>query len=80
MFCARLQSYQKIFENGIIIEKQIKKTQKNGIKALVGLANLDHHPLAAEQATTRLLHALRSLASVAIWYTCKLPSSYPNNR
>ena len=31
-------------------------------------SNLDHHhPSAAEQATTRLLHALRSLISVVIW-------------
>ena len=44
--------------------------------------NHQHHPSAAEQATTRLLHALRSLASVAIWPACILPSSYTvkNNR
>ena len=37
-----------------------------------------HNPSAAEQVTTRLIHALRSLASVAIWSACILHSSYPN--
>ena len=32
--------------------------------------NNNHLPMAAEQATARLLHALRSLASVAIWSAC----------
>ena len=38
-----------------------------------------HHPSAAEQATTRFLHAQRSSANAAICCSCIAPSLSPSN-
>ena len=38
-----------------------------------------HHPSAAEQATTRFLHAQRSSANAAICCSCIAPPSSPSN-